>query len=328
MLLARGDVVIENTKVRFFDFDTLLVDDFESLLKKTEKITGYVSIAYHNRKDILIIFEGQIKEALTFFPNKTRQIITIDDVLGQAGEDSEGVLNYYKMPQAFVELLWDSFSAKPVHDKLSTSFVRWDNYLQTLQDKSFTGYLESENEGMLGYILMKEGLIEDEFYYQPLDLSKLCKFRLFNLPEPYFIPEKDEIKLNFLDIFSDMLKTTYSIFIQSDDHNVGLSKALSIARKKYPILLKEVHNKKSGSLDFEIMLKNLEEIPSSDKRDAFVDCLIELLYQRLMLIKEAFDEDIFERTLKELKMVQLYYQKPLRRFRIGESLLILWKKFD
>ena len=54
---------------------------------------------------------------------------------------------------------------------------------------------------------------------------------------------------------------------------------------------------------------------------------IELLYQRLLLIREHFDEVIFQRALKELKLVQIYHQQALRQFELGAELLSLWARF-
>jgi hypothetical protein len=327
MLLARGEAILENTKVRFVNFDSLLAEDFESSLKKTEKITGYLSVAYSECRDVLIIFDGQIQQGLRFLPGKERQVVKPELVFSKASEDPEGVVNYYRTPVSFIELLWDSTVASPLSAFLGTRFIRWNNFLQYLEKCEFHGYLEMVSQGMLGYMSYSQGEIDEVFLYRPLDLSKPFNFKMFDKILPRFIPESDRIKLTFLDIFKDMLSTTYSILVQSDQVDTALTKSLAQARRKYADLLRDVQVKKSGSIDFDRLLVNLETVKAGLKKDAFIGCLIEVLAQRLAIIQELFGDAMLDRTVKELKMVQIYHQQSLQRFGVGEALLALWKNY-
>lgn len=328
MLLPRGDIVLENTKVRFVDFDTLIADEFESSLKQDQSINGYVSITYPQRKDILIIFDSQIKKALSIHSRNKRAVVSLQEVINQAKKDFEGVVNYYKMPVSFIEMLWDSTVSNPVNNHLDSEFIVWTEYLNSLKQKEFLGYLEIEAGGMLGFIHFSNGDIDLEYHYQPIDLLKPFQLRLFDEPERQFISETESIRHTFLDIFKDMLQTTYSIIVQSDEVNVLLSKSLAHARKKFPLILNGVHTKKTGLIDFEVMFDNLEEIAPKEKRDQFIGSILCILEERLNLIHQEFGIDILDRTLKEMKLVQLFHQKALQRFNIAESLLTLWKMFE
>jgi hypothetical protein len=327
MLLPRGEAILENTKVRFVNFDTLLAEDFESSMKKTERITGYLTIAYSGCRDVLIIFDGQIQQGLRFLPGKERQIVKPEMIFTQAAGDPEGVVNYYRTPVSFIELLWDSTVAAPMGDFLGTRFIRWNDFLQYLEKIEFPGYLEMVSQGMLGFMSYNQGEIEEVFLYRPLDLSKPFSFKMFDKIMPRFIPESDRIKLTFLDIFKDMLATTYSILVQSDQVNSALTKSLAQARRKYADLLRDVQIRKSGTIDFDRLLVNLDTVSPGQKKDAFIGCLIEVLSQRLSTIRELFGDGILDRTVKELKMVQIYHQQSLLRFGVGEALLALWKNF-
>lgn len=328
MLLPRGETILENTKVRFFDFDSLLADEFESTFKNKEKITGYVSIGYHDRKDVLIIFEGKIREGIRFVPGKGRTKVPVEEVLDYTKKDFEGVVHYYKTSADFLNMLWHSFIATPIQGPLTSEFINLEKYLHFLTRSETTGFLEIEQRGALGLYAYEKGKSGAEYYYHPIDVTAPSRVRLFMNPESYFISESDSMKLTFVDIFRDMLMTTYSIMVQAEDSQVALSKSLSLARKEHPVILRGVHTKKAGTIDFDILLTNLEEVSPSQKRDAFVNSFIEVLFQRLVMIGEIFGQEIVERTLKELKLVQIYHQRSLAQFGIGQTLLELWKRFE
>lgn len=329
MLLPRGEPLLENTKVRFVDLDVFLADDFESSLKKTEKNTGYVSLSYARHKDFLLIFEGQIQCAIRTTLRDGRTVIGVEEVITSSKDDPEGVVNFFRMPVTFLEMFRHATTEPPLHDSLSTSFILWDRYVTALQKSSFEGYIECNTRGMIGYLRFEQGLPTTSFSYQPIDYqTEKSIIRLFSPPPPYFIPEVERIKLSFLDIFKDMLQTTFSILVQTEQVNAVLSKTLGLARKQYPVLLKEVHTRKAGLIDIDQMLVNLDVVAPGEKRDTFIGCLIEVLYQRLVSIRELFGDTVLERTLKELKLVQIYHQPSLRRFQVGDSLLALWKRFE
>ena len=59
---------------------------------------------------------------------------------------------------------------------------------------------------------------------------------------------------------------------------------------------------------------NLSEIPPEKMQDHFLNCFIDILSGRLDLIRNEFDDEVFSRTLNEMKMVQIYHQAVLKRF--------------
>ncbi|MFC1850744.1 hypothetical protein ACFL27_11175 [candidate division CSSED10-310 bacterium] len=325
---SQGRVIFERTKVKSIDFDTLLAQQFVSTIKKSEKQSGYISFEYEDRTDVLIIFENQIRDALRIFRDNVRLTLTTDEVVSHAKQNLDGFVYSYKMPLNFLEMLWNSCTVKPRHENLSTRFIVWERYLEALQQQTFNGYLEMISHDLLVYLVLQNGEIIEEFLDDAPDMSKPLSFCLYDPPTPYFVSEVDAIRLNFIDIFKDMLMTTYSLIVQLENAPEVLSTTLDLARQKYPLLLKKVRTTKVGALTFETIIKNLDEMPASDARESFLDCLIEVLHQRLILIKEHFGQEYLDRTLIELKLVQIYNQKALQQFTVGEYLFTLWKRFE
>ncbi|MBN2383261.1 hypothetical protein JXQ70_10295 [bacterium] len=328
MLLPRGDVFLENTKVRFVDFETLIADEFESSLKKDKAINGYVSITYPERKDVLIIFDSQIKKGFTINTQGLRSEISLTEVINQAKKDYEGIVNYYRMPVTFIEMLWDSTVTRSVNQNLNHKIVRWDQLLVFHKQACFEGYFEITTATMLGYMRFSQGEADEKYFYQTFDPTQPFSLRIFSGSERHFISEQETIKYTYLDIFKDMLQTTYSIIIQLEEAQTLIEQSLALARQKYPTLLDNVHPIKAGLVDFDQILANIENISPNERRDQFVGCILLLLEKRLNCIQDTFGNDMLIRTLKELKLVQLFHQKALQRFHIADSLIALWKQFD
>lgn len=328
MYLPHGHVIFEQTKINHINFDTLLANEFVSTVKQDESITGFLAFEYQDRTDALIVFKNKFTEALRFLRDNSRERIDIDELIKFAKKNNEGNVAYYTTPTIFIDMLWCSVVKKPTNKNLTPLMIDWNNYTQTLKDRAFNGFIEIAANELLSYFYLVDGEAVEEFWEEPPNVEQRCLISLYEDMERHFVTDIDAIKMTFMDIFKDMLQTTYSIIIQSSEAQTRLQGIFDEEKNKYPILLKDVSLDKMGLITFDKFIANVDEIPLNEISQKVVGCLIDLIKSRIFLIQQHFDENVLKRTLTELKLVQFYHQQTLKKFNISQSLLELWRNFD
>ncbi|MBN1150116.1 hypothetical protein JXA84_02720 [candidate division WOR-3 bacterium] len=165
MKFPKGNLIIENTKLSFVDFDKVLN---ASKQERAYKISGYISIIYPESIDLLLVKNGEPYNAITFSHEK-KSVIGISEVVDRAKKSMMGIVNFYEVPEELLLFILISATRKPVF-----SAIGWEKVEKIISNKetliskffsiNFTGFLEYAFDIEHNYLKIINGEIVKGYY--------------------------------------------------------------------------------------------------------------------------------------------------------------------
>ncbi|MBN2362866.1 hypothetical protein JXL83_01905 [candidate division WOR-3 bacterium] len=169
MKFPKGNLIIENTKLSFVDFDKVLN---ASKQERAYKISGYISIIYPESIDLLLVKNGEPYNAITYTHDK-KMVIGISEVIDRAKKSVMGIVNFYEVPEELLLFILISATRKPVF-----SAVGWEKIEKIVSNKetliskfysiNFTGFLEFSCDIDHNYLKILNGEIVKGYYASKL----------------------------------------------------------------------------------------------------------------------------------------------------------------
>jgi hypothetical protein len=150
MVFPRGKPILENTRLEFINIDKLLS---ASKRERAHRISGYISIIYHDMVELILLKEGEPFNAIRIGPN-VREIVPINEVVEKAKRSNHGILAEYAVDETLLNLIISSVILKPMKADIDLSRVQPKIFLDKLKTTKFNGF-----------ILVRSGVGESFIYF-------------------------------------------------------------------------------------------------------------------------------------------------------------------
>lgn len=151
MKFPRGKLLLENTQLEFINLENVLS---ASKRERAHRISGYISIVYHDVVELIFLRQGESFNAARV-SQKERKIVSISEVVEKAKKSTvSGFISEYATDEILLNLIIASITHKPIKANVSFS---------TLQPKIFIDKLKTT--GFNGFIWIKSGIGESFIHF-------------------------------------------------------------------------------------------------------------------------------------------------------------------
>jgi hypothetical protein len=141
MKFPRGKPILENTRLEFINIDKLLS---ASKRERAHRISGYISILYHDMVELILLKEGEPFNAIRISPN-VREIVPINEVVEKAKRSNHGILAEYAVDETLLNLIISSVILKPMKADIDLSRVQPKIFLDKLKTTKFNGFIVAKS---------------------------------------------------------------------------------------------------------------------------------------------------------------------------------------
>ncbi|MBN1620503.1 hypothetical protein JW890_07250 [candidate division WOR-3 bacterium] len=195
MKFPKGNLIIENTKLSFVDFDKVLN---ASKQERAYKISGYISIIYPESIDLLLVKNGEPYNAITYSHDK-KSVIGISEVIERARKSVMGIVNFYEVPEELLLFILISATRKPVFsalgwEKIEKIISNKETLISKFYSINFTGFLEFVCDIDHNYLKIINGEIVKGYYSSKLTTQASWP-EFIILLEEYFTRRKGNIRI-------------------------------------------------------------------------------------------------------------------------------------
>ena len=243
MKFPRGKPILENTRLEFINIDKLLS---ASKRERAHRISGYISIIYHDVVELILLKEGEPFNAIRVGPN-VREIVPINEVVEKAKRSNHGILAEYAIDETLLNLIISSVILKPMKADIDLSRVQPKIFLDKLKATKFSGFILAKSGTGESFIYFDNGEIAGcyitgsskqltgDAIYTFLNIPKL-KISVFDHIEE--IAAKQATPAQF-----DMFRKIFSSLLQGYAHPLGQTLVLktvmmakSTVQKEFPFI--------------------------------------------------------------------------------------------
>jgi hypothetical protein len=137
MKFPKGKPVIENTNLEFINLDKVLT---ASQRERAHRISGYISIEYHDALELIFLKQGEPFNAARI-TQEERKIVPIREVIDKAKKASYGILAEYSTDETLLNLIISSITLKPIKADIDFSKMQPKIFIDKLKAAKFNGFI-------------------------------------------------------------------------------------------------------------------------------------------------------------------------------------------
>ncbi|MBN2381472.1 hypothetical protein JXQ70_01185 [bacterium] len=145
--------ILKNAQLRYVNLEQLISDSKSS---RASKHDAFLSCAYHDSIDLLLIHKGEIVNALRFEDSR-RSFISINEALARAQKVKLGILNYEKTEIDVHYLILATLYFRPQLRNLNGNSIKYKDLLKVLFAKKWSGFIEFGLPHELNFMTISEG---------------------------------------------------------------------------------------------------------------------------------------------------------------------------
>ena len=137
MKLPRGRPIIENTRLEFINLSKVMT---ASKRERAHRISGYISINYHDAVELIFLNQGEPFNAARITQDK-RMIVPINEIVEKAKRAISGTLSEYETDETLLKLIISSITLKPLKSQVDLSRIQPRIFVEKLKNAKFNGFI-------------------------------------------------------------------------------------------------------------------------------------------------------------------------------------------
>ena len=155
MRLPRGRSIIENTRLEFINLSKVLT---ASKRERAHRISGYISINYHNAVELIFLNQGEPFNAARITQD-SRMIVPINEIVEKAKRAISGSLSEYETDEILLKLIISSITLTPLKSQVDLSRIQPKIFIEKLKNTRFNGFIWMRSGFDESFVYFDNGVI-------------------------------------------------------------------------------------------------------------------------------------------------------------------------
>ncbi len=155
MRLPRGRPIIENTRLEFINLSKVLT---ASKRERAHRISGYISINYHDAVELIFLNQGEPFNAARITQD-SRMIVPISEIVEKAKRAISGSLSEYETDEILLKLIISSVTLTPLRSQVDLSRIQPRIFVEKLKNTKFNGFIWMRSGFDESFVYFENGVI-------------------------------------------------------------------------------------------------------------------------------------------------------------------------
>ncbi len=156
MKFPKGKPILENMRIEFINLKNVLS---ASKRERAHRISGYLSIVYHDAVELIFLKEGEPFNAARITQTE-RKIVPISEVIEKAKNVTSGVVSEYSTDATLVNLIISSIILKPRKADVDLSRLQPKIFIDKLKSAKFNGFIWIQSGIEESFVHFEQGEIK------------------------------------------------------------------------------------------------------------------------------------------------------------------------